>query len=203
MTSWSGPLSCLEFLSSSERNAGFGVGGRGERGNGGCFGGSGNLAKGDSISSLSAPGLRSRLLGRVDAGVSGRTLTPRLPVLERLRKFCFRFSLISAIRVRGFLGGSYRELAFEGTGGASGPVENRSSLNAAPKLCSERGRVAESERVSPTAPLRYLEDLLSLGKMKPLDRRARAIVTPEIAEDKGVSIGEIGERREVFISRVS
>lgn len=74
-------------------------------------------------------------------------------------------------------------------GGASDPMENRSSLYAAPKLCSPRGRVVESERVSPTTPLRYLEDRLSV-KMKLLERRARANVVPEIAEDVGVSQSE-------------
>lgn len=75
-------------------------------------------------------------------------------------------------------------------GGASGPMENRSSLYAAPKLCSERGRVVESERVSPTTPLRYLEDRLSF-KMKLLERRARASVVPDTAEEVGVSQSEI------------
>jgi hypothetical protein len=39
--------------------------------------------------------------------------------------------------------------------------------------------------------------------MKVLDRRARASVVPESAEDKGVSGEEIGEKTVVFIGRVS
>lgn len=74
-------------------------------------------------------------------------------------------------------------------GGASDPMENRSSLYAAPKLCSARGRVVESERVSPTTPLRYLEERLSV-KIKLLERRARANVVPETADDVGVSQSE-------------
>lgn len=96
----------LLVLSSSGKNASFGVGGKGERGNGEVFRGSGDFGRSEVISN-STPGLRSALLGRVEGvGVSGRTLAARLPVLDRLRKFCFRFSLSSAAAVRGFLGGS-------------------------------------------------------------------------------------------------
>jgi hypothetical protein len=44
--------------------------------------------------------------------------------------------------------------------------------------------------VSPAAPLRYLEDLLSLDKENVLENNARAKVVPETAEDGGVSARE-------------
>ena len=48
---------------------------------------------------------------------------------------------------------------------------------------SQRGRVAESVRVSPAlVPLRYSEER-SVDRMNELDINARAIVVPEMAEE--------------------
>ena len=119
--------------------------------------------------SNSEPELRLRLVRRL-AGISGKDLVFRVPVLER-RFNCLRRS------IRGRLGATYRISASSGMGGASGAIENM--------RCKEsRGSTVESERVSPTS------ESGSIGIANVLDIRARARVVPDIAEDAGVSLME-------------
>lgn len=66
---------------------------------------------------------------------------------------------------------------------------------------SLRGRVAESVRVRVDTPLRYRDARESPESTKVFARRARARVVPDIAEDSGDEIWEVG--REASLERTN
>lgn len=139
MDDWysSGRLLCFELCfelwpSSDVRYGSFGVGGSGsgERGTGGVRRASGVGVEGWMISAMSnsLPGLRRGLerAEGVDGGL-GNALT-LLPLPCRVKASAVLLPRSTASR--SFFGGRYSASASDGMGGASGLIENRSSLYA-------------------------------------------------------------------------
>ena len=89
--------------------------------------------------------------------------------------------------------------AFEGIGGASGPVKSWSLLEVAPKLCSPQKSVVVPVHTKPTTE-QYVDTQRSFDRIGVIDIKAQANLVPDMAEDGGVSTIDNG--REVFFDFV-